>query len=680
MATERRRKPIVAAAGSALRAALGCLDELLAARLDAAEREFTGPGALDALRGLHVSAADVRRALRSATAAAPARAVIQRIVPILTADSAFGRLIEMHSLSEFQVVTLLIALAPEVDLRYQKVFGYLQDDLTKKRPTVDLVLSLLCAGDAERYARRAEFATDSRLIGQGVIELVPDPNYVHPPLLAQYVKPDEHVVRCVLGDTGLDSRLAAACRVVESRGSLVETHCSAILRRELTRASVARVPLWLHGAKGVGKSTIAAALANEAHRPQLWLDAGRVAAAEIDGTLRLAQRSAASRQAQLYVSRAELWSPEATAVAGALCAASPVIFGALQPPPAELLGIVHAIEIPLPDIAQRTRCWRRALRTQGRKGDEQVAALLGRRFRFTPAQIAAAAADAAHRGDADPFAAARAQCGEALSSVATKIEPRANWDDIVLPEDAVGQLRELCARVDCQARVFEDWGFAHKMSRGRGTSALFSGGSGTGKTMAAEVIANALGLDLHRIDLARVVSKYIGETEKNLERVFAAAEGANAILFFDEADALFGKRSDVKDARDRYANIEVSYLLQKMEEYEGVAILATNLADNLDSAFTRRLAFNVYFPFPDEHARLRIWERAWPTATPVAASVDRGALARDVRLAGAGIKNVALAAALAAAAGAGVVEAAHVRHAVLREHQKSGRIAPGAAA
>ena len=198
--------------------------------------------------------------------------------------------------------------------------------------------------------------------------------------------------------------------------------------------------------------------------------------------------------------------------------------------------------------------------------------------------------------------------------------------------------------------------------------------------MAAEVIANSLGLDLYRIDLARVVSKYIGETEKNLERVFAAAEGANAILFFDEADALFGKRSEVKDAHDRYANIEVAYLLQRMEDYDGHRDSRHEPGENLDAAFTRRLAFNVFFPFPDEGARFRIWERAWPAATPIAPSVDRAALARDVRLAGAGIKNVALAAAFSAAKNGMAVDAAHIRHAVLREHQKSGRIAPGAAA
>jgi SpoVK/Ycf46/Vps4 family AAA+-type ATPase len=182
-----------------------------------------------------------------------------------------------------------------------------------------------------------------------------------------------------------------------------------------------------------------------------------------------------------------------------------------------------------------------------------------------------------------------------------------------------------------------------------------------------------LGLDLYRIDLARVVSKYIGETEKNLDRVFDAAERANAILFFDEADALFGKRSEVKEAHDRYANIEVSYLLQKMEDYEGFAILASNLPASLDAAFTRRLAYCIHFPLPDEAARLEIWRRAWPGAVPIADDIDCRALARELKIAGGGIRNIALGAAFSAAANGGVVNRAHVAHAVVREYEKSGR-------
>jgi SpoVK/Ycf46/Vps4 family AAA+-type ATPase len=244
----------------------------------------------------------------------------------------------------------------------------------------------------------------------------------------------------------------------------------------------------------------------------------------------------------------------------------------------------------------------------------------------------------------------------------------------VLPEDTLSQVREICRRVANRQRVFGDWGFDGKLSLGKGVNALFAGSSGTGKTMTAEIIARELGLDLFKIDLSGVVSKYIGETEKNLERVFAAAEDANAVLFFDEADALFGKRSEVRDAHDRYANVETAYLLQKMEQYEGLAILASNLRSNLDEAFVRRLAFIIHFPFPEEVDRRRIWGSIWPAETPLAPDVDLDFLAAQFKLSGGNIKNVALSAAfLAAADGDDRVRMAHIFQATRREYQKLGK-------
>ena len=214
------------------------------------------------------------------------------------------------------------------------------------------------------------------------------------------------------------------------------------------------------------------------------------------------------------------------------------------------------------------------------------------------------------------FAAARKQSGSELAALARKIEPIYGWDDIVLPSDVTAQLRELCLRVAERERVMGEWGFDRIMSQGKGVTALFGGPPGTGKTMAAEVIAGDLGVDLYKIDLSSVVSKYIGETEKNLERIFTAAPQANACLLFDEADAIFGKRSEVRDSHDRYANLEISYLLQRMEQYDGLAILTTNRRDYLDEAFTRRLQFIVDFPMPTEAERLRIWHVRMPDEAP----------------------------------------------------------------
>ncbi|HNB53952.1 MAG TPA: ATP-binding protein, partial [Anaerolineales bacterium] len=234
-----------------------------------------------------------------------------------------------------------------------------------------------------------------------------------------------------------------------------------------------------------------------------------------------------------------------------------------------------------------------------------------------------------------------------LDVLALRIEVKATWEDIVLPENELSTLRQIADQVEQRSRVYDEWGFREKMNRGLGISALFAGESGTGKTMAAEVIANDLRLNLYRIDLSAVVSKYIGETEKNLRRLFDAAEDGGAILFFDEADALFGKRSEVKDSHDRYANIEINYLLQRMEAYCGLAILATNMKSALDHAFLRRLRFIVNFQFPTREDRIRIWQKVFPRQTPVD-GLDYAHLSR-LNLTGGGIHNIALSAAFMAA-------------------------------
>lgn len=254
-----------------------------------------------------------------------------------------------------------------------------------------------------------------------------------------------------------------------------------------------------------------------------------------------------------------------------------------------------------------------------------------------------------------------------------EMTPVRTWIDLVLPNDTRGQLEELCAQVRLRSTVLDQWGFRAQLSGGKGVHALFCGPPGTGKTLAAEVVACELGKRLWRVDLAQLVSKYIGETEKNIDRVFRAAGAEGALLFFDEADALFGRRSEVKDAHDRYANQEVSYLLQQMEEYEGISILATNLARNLDDAFLRRLQFLVDFPFPDEELRRRIWEVVFPATAPLAAAVDLRTLARGVRLSGGHIRNIALAAAYLAADQGEEIGMDHLWHAARREYHKVGQ-------
>jgi hypothetical protein len=270
----------------------------------------------------------------------------------------------------------------------------------------------------------------------------------------------------------------------------------------------------------------------------------------------------------------------------------------------------------------------------------------------------------------------RAEARRGLDALAQRVDARATWADLVLPDAALATLRTIAAQVRQRTRVYRDWGFADRTSRGLGISALFAGGSGTGKTLAAEVLANELRLDLYRIDLAALVSKYIGQTEKNLARVFATAEASGAVLLFDEADALFGKRSEVRDSHDRYANLEVSYLLQRVETYRGLAILTTNLKQAIDPAFQRRLRFIVPFPFPDAGARAAIWERAFPPAAPLG-SIDIGKLTR-LSLSGGHIRNLALNAAFLAADEGSAITMRHLRSAAEAEFAKLERPLPAA--
>ena len=272
------------------------------------------------------------------------------------------------------------------------------------------------------------------------------------------------------------------------------------------------------------------------------------------------------------------------------------------------------------------------------------------------------------------FAAARAQSDHCLGGLAVRVRSRAGWNDLVLPAASLERVQEVSAAIRNQRRIYAEWGFARRLPQSQGVKALFLGEPGTGKTMAAGVIAADLGLDLYKIDLSGVVSKYIGETEKNLDRIFEAARSSNAILFFDEADALFGKRSEVRDAHDRYANIELAYLLQKLEEFPGTVFLASNLGANIDAAFSRRMQYVVEFPLPDEAHRERLWREMFPPQAPLDADVDFGFLAAQFSLAGGDIKNVALNAAFLAAQARQSIGMSHLIRAMARQMRKQGKL------
>jgi SpoVK/Ycf46/Vps4 family AAA+-type ATPase len=470
-----------------------------------------------------------------------------------------------------------------------------------------------------------------------------------------------------------------------------------IFQLAIENTAYRRPILYLHGRSGVGKKTVARALCSA---KDLMLAAVDVRSLlrnpeAFQEKVRLILREGLLQPAAIYFGHLEKLESAAeenlwllNGLLQEIAEFGWIIFlGSENPLPSALLNLpaICPVEVPAPDHAEQKALWKICLDGALSEKDMPNLDLLATRFDLTGGQIAQAIRRAqqvalvrdpknGHLALADLMASSRLQSQPKLSVLARKIEPKYHWRDIVLPEDQMVQLRELANQLKHKQTVMEEWGFARKLSLGKGLNALFAGPSGTGKTMAAEVIAHELGLDLYKIDLSAVVSKYIGETEKNLNRVFTEAEYSNAILFFDEADALLGKRSEVKDAHDRYANIEIAYLLQKMEEYTGVTILSTNLKKNIDDAFVRRMQFIIDFPFPDEKHREKIWRVVFPPETPLSLDIDFKLLAKKLKITGGNIRNISLKAAYFAAADGRQITMNHLARATKREFQKMGKL------
>ena len=622
------------------------------------------------------------------------------------------RLVQLFNLSAFERETLLICLAPELRRSYDTLYAYLQDDITRKRPSVALVLDLLCNTEAARWQARAWLTPPAPLFRTGLLDVVEDP---HSPSgtsgLAQFLQIDPRLLQFILGRQVLDARLVGLAEVRRGGPALDALPLPASVRTAMTGFAEAyfgaveagqpgKPVLHLHGPYGVGKRALAEAVCARVGCALLCLDAEALLdrGEDAEGLLRRAFRESLLLQAPLALERADVFlgdTPAARTLRKALALAVDeygwFVFLLGEKPWLDRglfeSATFHSLALPVPEVPLREQAWRDALNGLA-DADDTLPARLARRFRITPGRIrhatAACAADrllapAPNAAEAfDPFdvlaAACREQSALHLGELARKTNPHYGWDDLILPEERLTQLREICAQVRHRYRVFSEWGFDRKLGHGKGISVLFSGPPGTGKTMAAEVLARDLALDLYKIDLSRVVSKYIGETEKNLARIFDEAEHSDAILFFDEADALFGKRTEISDAHDRYANIETSYLLQQMEAYDGVVILASNLRENMDSAFLRRIRFIVEFPFPDAASRLRIWQSHFPREAPVSDAVDYELLAERIQVAGGNIKNIVLSAAFFAAENGGMIGMEHILRGTRREYEKIGKL------
>jgi len=648
-----------------------------------ARRRAHDPAPDDPFRGLYLSDDQVDRLLAEDPAspsvpAPPGRPAAGREVGA-GRPPRLGRLEQRFGLYPLDLEMLLIVAAPDLDGRFERLYGYLNDDVTRRRASIGLTLEL-CGRSAADASARGRLSPGGPLV-DGTLVLVEDPDR---PFLTRSLRAPDRVTAHLLGDDRPDPAIAGLLRPGHP--------ADAGLAPGVPAAGVAGLGWALGQADGLvylrerqggaGPALAGAALA-AAGRGVLRVDATRIGPdgdPAADATL--LAREARLRHAGLVVGPLESLLDRGPAAVRAFAEApAPVVLlgrSTWDPGWADAVPVV--LDVPAVGAADRAVVWRASL--DGDASGDLDAEAATAQFLLAPEQIARAARAArlqarltgAPVGPAQLRAGARAQNASGLERLARRIEPRVGWADLVLPAGTMAQLREVADRARHRERVLVQWSMRPGGGRGRGVTALFAGDSGTGKTMSAEVIADDLGLDLYAVDLATVVDKYVGETEKNLERIFSEAGGVNGVLLFDEADAIFGKRSEVRDAHDRYANIESAYLLQRMESFDGLAILSTNLRANLDEAFTRRLDAIVEFPVPDEAHRRRLWERCLGLLLPRGPDLDLDFCATAFELPGGNIASIALTAAYLAAAGDRPVAMADLVLATQREYRKLGRL------
>lgn len=683
--SELARSP-VAAAGVGLGhlfARVALVEARVRAMVEHRRRDDPAPD--DPFRGLYLTDDDVDRLL-AARAPGPPRddEAVREVEQACTTAGTPSRLRELQracGLSDLDVEILLAALVPDLDARFERLYGYLNDDVTRRRATIGLALEIGAARPTAVTARRRLTAGAPLL--HHLLVTVEDTEL---PFLSRGLRVPDRVAAHLLGGDDPDAALTdLLADITPAPGSLADD-----LGRVLT-GGVRLVYLRDHGRR-TGTATAAAAL-QAAGLGVLGLDLQRLASRPAPEELvRVAGREALLRGCGIVAEPVEALTEGS---ADALRRLASLSEDAAQPPgpagprpalaaPVLLTGDVSwdpawSREVPLtaesPRLAptDRERLWTTAL------GDATAVPV---HLHLGPGQIGRAVRWARLTATLDERpvdrgllqAGARAQNAAGLERLSRRVEPAVGWPDLVLTDAVSVQLRELAARARHREKVLTEWRMRPGGGRGIGVAALFAGDSGTGKTMSAEVIAGELGLDLYRVDLATVVDKYVGETEKNLEKIFTQAAGVNGVLLFDEADAVFGKRSEVRDAHDRYANIESAYLLQRMETFDGLAILSTNLRANIDEAFTRRLDCIIDFPTPTEELRLQLWTNCLAPPLPLGDDLDLSFCASAFELTGGNIRSAATTAAYLAAAVDRPVGMAELITAVEQEYRKLGRL------
>jgi hypothetical protein len=637
------------------------------------QRSLDDPTATDPLRGLYLSEEAVRHLLRPVEPARP---------PLPGPDEQpYDRLAELSArlgLTELDAALLLIALAPDLDRAFEPLYGYLNDDVSRRRATVALALDLVGV-PVHSPEGRGRFHPAAPLAALGLLT-VEEPER---PFLSRSLRVPDRLTAHLLGDDTPDAGLAPFLHAlpappapaVPPSADATDGDWARFVQRlaaRLTDGSPLTVYL-RERREGDGLACAAAAL-RAAGVPALRFSGPEDRVPDLLREARLGAR------AVVVTGLPE--QPAALVRALASAADVPVLISA--PRPYDPHWCDHdplVLDVPEQHTGAPA-AWTAALGAEGAPGFDLAATVAPYHLPGDRIARAAHAALELARFDGTPLTpahlrlAARQQSASGLEQHARRIRPAVDWRDLVLPERPLTQLRELALRARHRDRVLGDWRLSAGGGRGRGVLGLFAGESGTGKTLSAEVVAAELGLDLYVVQLSSVVDKYVGETEKNLERIFTEADRTDAVLLFDEADAVFGRRSEVKDAHDRYANMESAYLLQRLESFDGIALLTTNLRANIDEAFTRRLDLVVDFPFPDTAQRRALWRHSL-SHVPCADDIELGLVAADFELAGGSIRSAVVTAAYLAAGRGDPVGAADLLEGARREYRKAGRLVPG---
>jgi len=637
------------------------------------------------------SGAEVDLAAEDARVAAAQQALMQTLAG--APEPLLARLQRVFSLTPLDLAIVCVLLAPELDHELERAYTFAIDDFTRKRADVGFLSRLLGARDpvlVDQVLRRFDDSAPLRRNGLVILTAAAADTSatMRSARLADrvvaYLRGHDTVDELVRGLVRLGARAVRRSDVVMNDALVTQ-----IARALEDRGGPARV--LLAGPEGAGRALVVEALLAERGRRTVRIDLAAIASeGKVEDRIAAALREAALRDAAAILDGGTAIDREAPraliqAIAeGTADLAVPVVFTFTGHPTwlAQAVPSLVELDVPPPTFRERLALWQRALPGLTSAEDLEIVAS---RYAFTGGTIARAASRARSTAQLrDPDAprvslddlgdAARRMFSHRLGGMAQRIPTGFSWDDLVLPKDTLDALKEVVRFARYKPFLLEDWGFAAKLPYGRGVSAILAGPPGTGKTMVAQLLAKELGYDLYRIDLSQVVNKYIGETEKNLAKIFDEAETSHAVLFFDEADSLFAKRTEVRSSNDRYANLEVNYLLQRMETYDGVTLLATNLEQGLDEAFKRRVRFSVQFEMPEEDERKLLWRSMFPPQVPLDPEIDWDQIAKRFEMAGGYIKKAALRAALIAAEARRPLTTTDLLEAARLEYREMGRI------